>query len=215
MAGGVLSEHVILGEWAVIDDGVLLGYAPARTIASPELRIGGNARLRSGTVIYLGSTIGDSLETGHGVVIREESRIGNRFRIWSHSVIDYGCRIGDDVQIHCHCYVAQFTVIEDHVFVAPGTVFANDFHPGCDRSRECMRGPVIRRGARIGVNVTILPYVEIGEGALIAAGSVVTRDVPPGAVVAGNPGRVTKSTGELECKTGRKTSPYSSGKVIL
>jgi acetyltransferase-like isoleucine patch superfamily enzyme len=215
MSGGRLSEHVVLGDGAVVDDGVLLGYEPARTIASPQLRIGGNARVRSGTVVYLGSTIGDGLETGHGVVIREENRIGNRFRIWSHSVIDYGCRIGEDVQIHCHVYVAQFTVIEDHVFIAPGTVLANDFHPGCDRSRECMRGPVIRRGARIGVNVTILPYVEIGEGALIAAGSVVTKDVPPEAVVTGNPGRATKSVGDLECKTGRKTRPYSPGNVIL
>jgi acetyltransferase-like isoleucine patch superfamily enzyme len=76
-------------------------------------------------------------------------------------------------------------------------------HPGCVCSEyENMKGPTIRRGARIGVNVTMTPGVEIGAYALVGSGSVVTRDVPPGAVVAGSPARVMKMTSELRCFDG-------------
>jgi acetyltransferase-like isoleucine patch superfamily enzyme len=85
---------------------------------------------------------------------------------------------------------------------------ANDLHPGCAHSSECMRGPTIRRGARIGVNATILPYVTIGEGALIGGGSVVSSDIPAGAVAYGNPARVRKSVSELRCVTGITDKPY-------
>src|SRR5438270_11887872 len=89
--------------------------------------------------------------------------------------------------MHSGVYVAQFTVIEDDVFLAPGVMIANDRHPIC---ADCMKGPTIKRGARVGINATLLPEVVIGEGALVGAGAVVTRDVPPGSVVVGNPARI-------------------------
>jgi len=171
------STCVTLGEGCEIDEGVLLGYRTGRQIASQDLAIASGACLRSGTVVYVGSRIGRNFQTGHNVTIREENTIGDDVSIWANSVIDYGCRIGDRVKIHINVYVAQFTVIEDDVFMAPGVIVANDIHPGCAHSAECMRGPTLRRGARIGANVTILPYVIIGEYALIGAGSVVTGDI--------------------------------------
>jgi acetyltransferase-like isoleucine patch superfamily enzyme len=170
--------------------------------------LGAGSRLRAGTIVYAGSRIGAGLQTGHNVVIREENVIGDGVSVWSNTVIDYGCVIGDRVKIHSNVYIPQFSVIEDDVFIAPGCTFANDMHPGCVCSEyENMKGPTIRRGARIGVNVTITPGVEIGAYALVGSGSVVTRDVPPGAVVAGSPARVMKMTGELRCFDGAAAYP--------
>lgn len=194
-----------------IDDGVQLGYPTGRAIPDTTLRIGPGAYLRSGTVIYAGSNIGAGLETGHNVVIREENQLGNHVGVWGNTVIDYGCRIGNNVKIHTNCYIAQFTVIEDDVFLAPGVSIANDPHPLC---AECTAegGPTIRQGARVGVNVTILPGVTIGENALIGAGSVVSKDVPAGAVVYGNPGRVHKQIDELTCPHDPDGRAYIDGR---
>ena len=193
------------GAW---DPGVIVGYAPERRVAPTELVLGPGSRLRAGTIVYGGSQIGRGLQTGHNVVIREENLIGDDVSVWSNTVIDYGCVIGDRVKIHSNVYLPQFSVIEDDVFIAPGCTFANDVHPGCVCSEyENMKGPTIRRGARIGVNVTMTPGVEIGAYALVGSGSVVTCDVPPGAVVAGSPARVMKMTGELRCHDGAAAYP--------
>lgn len=203
-----LKPVVKLGEDCLIDVGVLLGYPPSRGKNTDVVAIGGGARIRSGTVIYGGVEIGRNLQTGHNVVIREENRIGDDFRIWNNSVVDYGCKIGDGVKIHCNCYVAQFTVIEDHAFMAPGVTITNDIHPGCEFSLECMRGPHIGKRAQIGANVTIIPFLTIGEGSLIGGGSVVTKDIPPYSLAYGNPAKVVGDVRDLTCITGMTDKPY-------
>jgi acetyltransferase-like isoleucine patch superfamily enzyme len=175
---------------------VLVGYPVSHASAKP-LVLGAGARLRSGTVLYDGSTIGRRLETGHSVVIREACAIGDDVSVWTNSVIDYGCRIGDRVKIHCNCYVAQYSELEDDVFLAPGVTIANDLYPGDHRSAQRLAGPRIGAGAQIGVNVTILPFVRIGAGALIGAGSVVTRDIPAAVVAFGNPAVPRRAVAEL------------------
>lgn len=199
---------VEIGESSCIDEGVQVGYLPSRTIHDFRLVIGDNPIIRSGSVVYAGSIIGDNLETGHNVVIREENTIGDDVRLWNGSVIDYGCVIGHRVKIHSQVYVGQFTTIEDDVFLAPGVILTNDMHPGCGFSKECMEGPTIKRGAQIGGNAVILPRVMIGEYSVIGAGSVVTRDVPPYSVVSGNPARLRGPVTELVCKRGRLHRPY-------
>lgn len=178
-----------VGQDAKIDEDVILGYPPGRPSKAKGVRLGDLAVIRSGSVLYDGVTIGRQFQTGHHVIVREENQIGDRVCIWSNSVIDYGCRIGNGVKIHSGVYVAQYSVIEEDAFVAPGVVFANDKYP----VSSDLRGPHVKRGARIGVNVTLLPGVVIGEEALVGAGSVVTKDVPSRAVVAGNPCRVMGS----------------------
>ena len=176
----------LLGPGHRIDQGVLLGYIPGRPIELSPTVIGANAVIRSGTVIYAAVRIGDGLQTGHNVVIREQNQIGQRLDIWNNSAIDYGCAIGHNVKIHNNVYICQHTVIEDDVFIAPGVMTTNDLYPV---NYEGLKGPIIRRGARIGANVTLLPGVTIGEGALIGSGSVVTRDIPPRAIAYGSPAR--------------------------
>jgi acetyltransferase-like isoleucine patch superfamily enzyme len=203
-----LTNRITLGDQHDIDQDVILGYLTGRSIADTALNIGPNARIRSGTIIYAGSTIGAGLQTGHNVVIREENFIGDDLNIWNNATIDYGCVIGNNVKIHCNVYVAQFTTLEDDVFLAPGVAIANDPHPLCGL---CMRGPTIRRGARIGVNVTLLPYVTIGEGALVGAGSVVTKDIPAFSVAYGNPAQPVKSVHDLSCPFNFVDRPYVEG----
>jgi acetyltransferase-like isoleucine patch superfamily enzyme len=193
----------------VADDGVIVGYPPARGTAHP-LVLGAGARLRSGTVLYDGSTIGQRLQTGHGVVVREDCEIGDDVSVWSNSVVDYGCRIGNRVKVHCNCYVAQFTELEDDVFLGPGVTIANDLYPGNKGSAELMTGPRIGARTQVGVNVTILPFVQIGAGALIGAGSVVARDIPAGMVAYGNPAvprRAVADLPDLEARLATETRP--------
>jgi acetyltransferase-like isoleucine patch superfamily enzyme len=181
------SARVSLAAPSQVHPTAIVGEVPGRHIESIDLLVGPHAVVRAHSVIYAGSRIGSHLETGHGVVIREENRLGDHLSIWNNSTIDYGCLVGDRVRIHCNVYIAQFTVIEDDVFLAPGVMIANDRHPIC---KECMRGPTIKRGARVGINATVLPEIVVGEESLIGAGAVVTKDVPAGAVVVGNPARV-------------------------
>ena len=167
-----------------LDPRAVVGELPGRKIADLTLSIGPHAIIRSFSVIYAGSRIGAHLETGHGAVIREENRIGDDFSIWNNSTVDYGCVIGSRVRVHTGVYIAQFTVIEDDVFLAPGVMI-------------CMRGPTIKRAARVGINATLLPEIVVGEAALVGAGAVVTRDVPARAVVVGNPARVIGTVDQL------------------
>ena len=179
--------HISVAAPSEVHPTASVGEIPGRPIPSSDLSVGPHAVVRAHSVIYAGCQIGSHLETGHGVVIREENRIGDHLSIWNNSTIDYGCVVGHRVRIHCNVYVAQFTVIEDDVFLAPGVMIANDRHPIC---KDCMKGPTIKRGARVGINATLLPEVVVGEAALVGAGAVVTKDVPPGAVVVGNPARI-------------------------
>jgi acetyltransferase-like isoleucine patch superfamily enzyme len=179
-----------------VDSTAIIGYPSPRT-GERRLRLGPDAWVRTGTVLYAGSAIGSRLQTGHNVVIREECTIGDDVSVWSNTVVDYGCRIGHRVKIHSNCYVAQFTEIEDDAFLAPGVTIANDLYPGQRSSADVMSGPSIGAGAQIGVNVTILPFVRIGAGCLIGAGAVVVRDIPERSIAYGNPARVRGEVDDL------------------
>lgn len=200
-----MNLEATLGPEAQLDPGVLLGYRTGRPIEYRPAEIGRGAHIRANTIIYCNVRIGDGLETGHNVVIREENVIGNHFHIWNNSTVDYGCTIGNDVRIHCNVYIAQHTVIEDDVFLAPGVIVANDLHPICTHD---MRGPTIKRRARISCNVTLLPRIVIGESAVVGSGAVVVHDVPDRMVVVGNPARVVCSIEELICQSGQVDRPY-------
>jgi acetyltransferase-like isoleucine patch superfamily enzyme len=202
-----VKKKILIGKNKTIEPEVRIGVRPSRALGHSQLFIGSDAYLRSGTILYLGSTIGHHLQTGHYAIIREENQIGNNFSLWSHSIIDYGCKIGHNVKVHCNCYVAQYTTLEDNVFLAPGVTIANDPHPGTPHYQSCMKGPILKKGCQIGCNVTILPHVIIGQNALIGAGSVVTTDIPPYSVAYGNPAKVYKSINQLVCNI-KNHKPY-------
>lgn len=200
-----MNRDIKIGKNKKVDKNVILGYRTGRKITDRALAIGNNPIIRCGTVIYQGCKIGNNLETGHNVTIREENVLGNNVSIWSNSLVDYGCVIGNNVKIHANVYIAQFTTIEDDVFIAPGVITANDTCPVCTK---CMKGPTIKRGARIGVNVTLLPRIVIGEFSLIGGGSVVTKNIPPYSLAYGNPAVVVKRVTKIKCKEGIIDRPY-------
>ncbi|WP_406600374.1 acyltransferase [Methanovulcanius yangii] len=149
--------------------------------------IGRNAVIRSGTTIYCDVTAGDNFSTGHNVVIREHTTIGNNVSIGTNTIIEGNTKIGNGVNMQSLVYIPTGVVIEDDVFIGPNAVLTNDPYPPNDRGN--LKGPIIRKGASIGANATILPGIEIGEGSLVAAGAIVTKDVPPHTLAVGAPAR--------------------------
>jgi acetyltransferase-like isoleucine patch superfamily enzyme len=197
---------LVHGPGTIIDDDVRMGSGVSDP-SSGGIRIGDRARIRSGSEISDGVRIGDRFDAGHGVSVGERTLIGDDCRISSHASIGADCTIGDRVIVDASCYVARFTTIEDDVMLAPGVCLASDPHPGTV-GHLCMRGPTIKRGAQIGMNATILPFVTIGERSLVGAGSVVTHDVPDGIVVVGNPARFLKPVGRITCPLDLEEGQY-------
>jgi len=201
-------KYIHIGKNSKVEDGAIVGYKPVRNIENLDLNIGQNSFIMTTAIIYGGVNIGDSATIAHNSIIREENNIGNNFCLWVNSIVDYGCNIGNNVKIHSNVYIAQFTTIEDDVFVAPGVTVANDLHPKCKLSKECMKGPHVKSKAVIGANVTINPFIEIGEGAIVGSGSVVTKNIPAHKVACGNPAKVVTDVSDLKCKTGLTDFPY-------
>ncbi len=177
---------------------VIVG-CPARGILPGEVAtfIGDGAVLRSHTVIYCGCRIGANFQTGHGALVREYNEIGDDVSIGSGSIVEHRVKIGRGVRLHSHVFVPEFTVLEDDCWLGPNVVLTNARYPRSPRAKESLVGPHIEKQAKLGANVTVLPGVRIGENALVGAGSVVTKDVPPGAVVVGNPARVINHISRL------------------
>ena len=177
---------------------VIIGVPPrGQAPGALDTRIGARATIRSHTVIYAGNVIGDDFQTGHGVLIRESNQIGHDVSIGSHSIIEHHVIIGDGVRIHSNAFVPEFSVLEAGCAVGPGTVFTNTRYPWSPGAKDTMKGPHVEPGAIIGANVTLLPAVRIGAGALVGAGAVVVTDVAPGVVVVGNPARVVRAVKDL------------------
>jgi acetyltransferase-like isoleucine patch superfamily enzyme len=200
---------VVLGEGTVVEPPAVVGKPP-RGREPGELRtvVGRGCVIRAFTTIYAGARLGDRVQTGHGASVREGNVIGDDVGIGTNAVLEPGNRIGNRVRIHTGCFL-ELVTIEDDVFVGPNVTFADDPHPPCPRYEECVQGAVVRAGASIGANATILPGVVIGRGALVGAGSVVVHDVPDGAVVVGNPARVVGRVQDLECRQGLLARPYA------
>ena len=180
------------GENCFFSENVKLGIPSREWIGKkdcPDTTIGNNAFIRSGTNIYCEVIIGDDFQTGHNVLIREKTIIGNKVTIGTASIIEGHCTIGNNVSIQSIVYIPTNTIIGDNVFIGPNAVFTNDLYPPSDST---LKGPIFKDNVSIGANATILPGITIGEGSLVAAGAVVTKDVPPGILAVGNPARFRK-----------------------
>lgn len=188
---------VRLGAGSLVEDAVLLGE-PGGASGEARLEVGDDAIIRRGSELQTGVRAGHRLETGRNVVIGEGTSLGDDCVVDHNTVVGGGCTIGDRVRIAPGCFVAALSTIEDDVNVAAGVRLANDPHPGT-RTQLCARGPTLGRGAQIGVGATIFPFVEVGAGAIVEPGSVVTEDVPAGLVVGGNPARVRGAAADLRC----------------
>jgi acetyltransferase-like isoleucine patch superfamily enzyme len=191
--------RVKLGHDAHIGDYVVIGEPPrGKKAGQLKTTIGARAVIRSHSVIYAGNAIGNDFQTGHGVLVREETHIGNNVSIGSHSVVEHHVTIGNNVRLHSNVFVPEFSVLEDGCWLGPNVVVTNARYPQSSNAKESLRGAIVKRGAKVGANATLLPGVVIGENALVGAGAVVVHDVPPGAVVIGNPARVVKQVEDIE-----------------
>jgi acetyltransferase-like isoleucine patch superfamily enzyme len=190
--------NVALGAGAVVEEFCIVG-APPRGTTDGQLatRIGEGAVIRSHTVIYAGNVIGKNFQTGNKVNIRESNRIGDNVSVGTLSVIEHHVEIADNVRIHTQVFIPEYSVLEEGCWIGPNVVFTNAKYPLSPGVKDALAGPIIRKGAKIGANATILPGVIVGENALVGAGSVVARNVAPGEVVVGNPARVIRHISEL------------------
>lgn len=189
----IIYPNVRFGKNCVVEDFAIVG-APPRGYKEGELEtgIGDNAVIRSHTVIYAGNKIGSNFQTGNKANIRELNEIGNDVSIGTLSVIEHHVKIGNSVRIHSQVFIPEYSVLEDECWIGPNAVLTNAKYPNRPDTKQNLKGVRVERRAVIGANATLLPGIKIGEGALIGAGSVVTKDVPPGSVMAGNPAKLLK-----------------------
>ena len=173
------------GQYCQIHDDAMVGVA-YREDCQPTI-VGDHAVVRIGSIIYGDVTIGHHFKTGHHVVIREQTHIGDRVVVGTHTVIDGHVDIGSYVKLESQVYIPTHTSIGSEVFIGPGAVLTNDRYPQRLRDQYEPEGPILQDSVTIGAQATILPGVHIGEGAMVAAGSVVTRDVPAWHLAIGAP----------------------------
>lgn len=198
--GVAIGAHVtihagtVIGDGCVVEDGAVLGKRPklARTSAAAgrpvdPLVVGERVTLCAGCVVFAGASIGDEAIVGDQAYVRERARIGPGTVVGRGSAIDNDVAIGARVRIQTNVYVTAHSVVEDDVFLGPCAMTTND--DTMSRGAGELRGATLRRACRIGGGAVLVPGVEVGEEAYVAAGAVVTRDVPARAVVMGVPAR--------------------------
>jgi acetyltransferase-like isoleucine patch superfamily enzyme len=198
----VVHDGTVIGDGCLIEDHAVLGKRPRLARGSSAqgevgvLEIGVRVTICSGAVVFAGAIVGDEAILGDQSFVRERTRIGKGSVIGRGSVVDNDVLVGARVKVQTSVYLTAFTEIEDDVFVGPGATTTNDDTMARHGSDMQLRGATLRRACRVGGGTVLTPGVEIGEEAFIAAGAVVTRDVPARAVAMGVPARVVREVGE-------------------
>jgi acetyltransferase-like isoleucine patch superfamily enzyme len=192
--GTVLGEGVRVLENAVVGKQPVL--SPRSTTSReplPPAEIGDGTIVSTGAIVFAGTQVGARVILGDQSCVRERVRIGDDVVLGRGSLVENDTTIGAMSLIQAEAYITAYSILEERVFVAPCVVTTNDNFMGrTERRHALMRGPTIRRGARVGGGAILCPGVEIGEEAFVGAGAVVTKDVPPRTVVVGNPARVLR-----------------------
>jgi len=203
----VIRDGTILGKGVVVGDNAVLGKQPRPSPTStvkireplPGLVVSDGSSVGAGAIVYAGTQIGRMTMIADQAFVREKCTIGDYVIVGRGVTVENETVIGDCVKIQTGAYVTAYMTVEDHVFLAPGVYTTNDNFMGRTPERfEFRKGATIRHGARVGANATLLPGIEIGREAFVAAGSVVTRDVPPATLVMGVPARPVRPVPERE-----------------
>jgi len=191
-AGARLGEGVQLQDGCVIGKPVALGPLSTAAVgdAAAATTIGASSVVGAAAVVVAGAVIGDRCVVADQAHVRERTEIGEESMVGRGASVENDVRVGVRVRMQTGAYVTAWSVVEDDVFIAPGVMLTNDPTAGRRPPQTELSGPVLRRACRIGGGAVLLPGVEVGEDAFVAAGAVVTRNVPSGALVMGVPARV-------------------------
>jgi acetyltransferase-like isoleucine patch superfamily enzyme len=196
----------VLGAGVKVLENAVVGKQPSLSPRSTAKReplspavIGESTIVSTGAIVFAGSSIGARVILGDQSCVRERVTIGDDVVLGRGSLVENDTTIGAMTRIQADAYITAYSTLEEHVFVAPCVVTTNDNFMGRTEQRhELMKGPTIRRGARVGGGAVLCPGVEIGEEAFVGAGAVVTKDVAPRTIVVGNPARALREVPEEE-----------------
>jgi acetyltransferase-like isoleucine patch superfamily enzyme len=198
-AGTTIGERVRIQDGAVLGKPLALGpasTAPRGELAplelGPDVTVGANAVVHAGARVLEGAVVGDRAHVRERAVVGEGSVVG------SGSAVDNDVTIGARVKVQTGCYLTAFSAVEDDVFVAPGVTTTNDNAMGRHERGVQLRGATLRRACRVGAGSILLPGIEVGEEAFVAAGALVTRDVDPRTLVMGVPAKVVRQVEDAE-----------------
>lgn len=195
----VIHENVKIGNNVYIDDGTVLGRKPRAGFSMqfkpsadlPPLVIGNDCVIGVHAIIYSGTTLGDKCMVGDLASIREKNTIGEKVVIGRLVMVEPNTKIGNRSRIQTGSHVTGNAIIEEDVFFGDEVSTTNDNTMG--RNPTDCRGPHVKKGVRIGSNATLLPGITIGEESIVAAGAVVTRDVPERTLVMGVPAKPVRN----------------------
>jgi acetyltransferase-like isoleucine patch superfamily enzyme len=196
----------VLGEGVKVLENAVVGKQPSLSPRStakreplPPTEIGDGTIVSTGAIVFAGTRIGARVVVGDQACVRERVDVGDDVVIGRGVLVENDATIGALTKIQAEAYITAYSTLEDHVFIAPCVVTTNDNFMGRTEQRHALiKGPTIRRGARIGGGVILCPGVEVGSEAFVGAGAVVTKDVAPGVVVVGNPARVLRAVSPEE-----------------
>ncbi|HLX21063.1 MAG TPA: acyltransferase [Gaiellaceae bacterium] len=198
--GTVLGENVKVLENAVVGKQPSLSpRSTAKRELLPPTEIGDGTIVSTGAIVFAGTRLGARVIIGDQACVRERVDVGDDVVIGRGVLVENDTIIGALTKIQAEAYITAYSTLEEQVFIAPCVVTTNDNFMGrTERRHELIKGPTIRRGARIGGGAVLLPGIEIGEEAFVGAGAVVTKNVGRGMVVVGNPARVMRQVNDDE-----------------
>jgi acetyltransferase-like isoleucine patch superfamily enzyme len=202
----IVYPGTVVGEGCKILDYAVVGKQPTLSPRStakredlPPLVLGAGTIVSTGAVVFAGTTIGERVIVGDQACVRERCTIGDDVVIGRGSLVENDTSVGALTKIQAHAYITAYSLLEDNVFIAPCVITTNDNYMWrTEKRHELIKGPTIRRGARVGGGSVLLPGIEIGEEAFIGAGAVVLRDVPAKAVMVGSPARQIRDVPDEE-----------------
>jgi acetyltransferase-like isoleucine patch superfamily enzyme len=205
-ATAIVYPGTVVGEGCRILDYAVVGKQPALSPRStaerepqPPAELGPGTIVSTGAVVFAGARLGARVIVGDQACVRERCVVGDDVVIGRGSLVENDTSIGALTKIQAHAYITAYSLLEEEVFIAPCVATTNDNFMGRTEQRhELVKGPTIRRGARVGGAAVLCPGVEIGEEAFVGAGAVVIRDVPARAVVVGNPARQIREVPDEE-----------------
>jgi UDP-2-acetamido-3-amino-2,3-dideoxy-glucuronate N-acetyltransferase len=192
--GTIVPDDCTILDYAVVGKQPTLSpRSTAKREELPPLELGPGTVVSTGAIVFAGTRIGARVIVGDQACVRERCELGDDVVVGRGSLIENDTTVGARTKIQAMVYVTAYTTVEEDVFLAPCVQTSNDNFMGrTERRHELRKGPIIRRGARVGAGAVLCPAVEIGEEAFVGAGAVVVKDVPPRVVVVGNPARLLR-----------------------